>query len=61
MVALLLSNGSNVSAVAKLGKTPLHLACQMNFVELAQLLIDSGAAVNARDIFRMTPLHWYKS
>lgn len=58
MARLLLSYGANVSAESKFGKTPLHLACQMEFVELARLFIESGANVNARDMFRMTPLQW---
>ncbi|KAJ6633300.1 Ankyrin repeat domain-containing protein 49 [Pseudolycoriella hygida] len=39
------------------GYTPLHRACYNNNVELAQLLIQYGADVNALTNFKWTPLH----
>ena len=38
--------------------TPLHLAAWNNSLELAELLISSGAKVNVEDIGGSTPLDW---
>lgn len=45
---------------ACLGETlqsPLHRACKSNSTDLAELLINSGADVNVRDIYGNTLLH----
>lgn len=39
------------------GYTPLHRACYNNNIELAKLLIQHGADVNALTDFKWTPLH----
>jgi ankyrin repeat protein len=38
--------------------TPLHRAAYFNRRDIAELLINSGAKVNAADAFERTPLHW---
>ena len=54
-VAVLLRNGADVHAVAEQdGATPLHRA---DLVEVADLLLKSGADVNARDRKGFTPLY----
>lgn len=37
--------------------TPLHIACQRQGAHIAQILIQHGADVNARNIIQRTPLH----
>ncbi len=39
------------------GTTPLHAAAHANQAVIAQLLIDAGADVNAKDMNGKTPLH----
>jgi len=39
------------------GRTPLHFACSAGYEKIAELLIHSGANVNAIDINHNTPLH----
>lgn len=39
------------------GWTHLHLAALLGDIQKAQLLLSSGADVNARDNYRLTPLH----
>ena len=39
------------------GTTPLHAAAHANQTTIVQLLIDAGAAVNAKDMHGKTPLH----
>ena len=39
------------------GSTPLHWAARNNHLELAKVLISSGAEVNAKDRWGLTPLH----
>ncbi|CAF4790591.1 unnamed protein product [Rotaria magnacalcarata] len=38
------------------GARPLHYACSKNFYEIAQLLLEHGADVNATDKYKQTPL-----
>ena len=40
------------------GTTALHLAAQRGSVEVAAVLIEAGAAMDARDTFGNTPLHY---
>ncbi|HBL99000.1 TPA: hypothetical protein DDZ86_05155 [Candidatus Dependentiae bacterium] len=39
-------------------KTPLHLACSYNQLDIVKLLIDKGADVNITDAKRFTSLYW---
>jgi ankyrin repeat protein len=55
VVELLLSNGANVNASTKPNlDTPLHLA---KSVEMAHVLIDSGASLTSQNAWLQTPLH----
>ena len=42
-------------------KTPLHYAAAENSTESAQLLLERGAEVEARDINKQTPLNLARS
>jgi ankyrin repeat protein len=56
-VRLLLSNGANVNVRSSLGRTPLLIAAAYDgATEAAKLLIEKGAAVNARDKSGMSVL-----
>jgi len=39
-------------------RTPLHYAAGYNHIEIAQLLIDEGASLAAKDSMGNTPLHY---
>lgn len=56
---LLAQDGSLVQALSADGWTPLHLAAHFGQVEAIRLLLDHGAAVDARsaNAMRNTPLH----
>jgi ankyrin repeat protein len=41
-----------------LDKTPLHWAAQEGNKEMTELLLASGAEINAMDFSKWTPLHW---
>jgi len=60
-VIRLLQKGANVNAREKSpytsGNTPLHLAAEKGYEDIAELLIDKGADVMALDLYRHTPLH----
>jgi hypothetical protein len=45
-----------LTAVDKHGRTALHLACIHGNVEIARVLLDEGAEINARDTFQRTSL-----
>ena len=56
-----LAAGTDVNAKASNG-TPLHLAATFGHKEIAELLIDKGADVNAMGgLLGWTPLHWAAS
>eukprot|EP01065_Artemidia_motanka_P034998 TRINITY_DN42965_c0_g1_i1.p1 TRINITY_DN42965_c0_g1~~TRINITY_DN42965_c0_g1_i1.p1 ORF type:complete len:1568 (+),score=432.02 TRINITY_DN42965_c0_g1_i1:81-4784(+) len=45
------------------GRTPLHIAASLGFTDVARLLLDAGADVNARDFAGVTPLReavWHR-
>jgi len=53
----LLVNGAKISDASK-GETALHAAIAERHGNVAELLIDRGADVNARNMSRLTPLHF---
>ena len=56
---MLIENGANVGEPEGTWKrTPLHFIAQIGPPYVAQLLIDKGANVNARDTLGDTPLHY---
>jgi N-acyl-D-amino-acid deacylase len=58
MVRLLLQHGADPNHSTHFG-SPLSQACWNDGFEAAELLIDRGAKVNARDaVANFTPLHW---
>lgn len=54
---ILKANPNCVNAKDEDGYTPLHRACYNNNIELAKLLIQYGADLNAQTDFKWTPLH----
>jgi ankyrin repeat protein len=46
-----------VAAKTPDGDTPLHLAVCLGHLKVAEILLDNGADVNARDSSQITPLH----
>lgn len=57
-VTQLLDSGMPVDSIAGAAKaTPLHFAARDGQYAMAQLLISRGADVNARTVYRDTPLH----
>lgn len=57
-VRRLVASGHPVDAFDDLGKTPLHYAVESDHVDVAALLIEAGAEVNAHDesVIGNTPL-----
>jgi cytohesin len=53
----LLAHGAKISD-ASTGETPLHAAIAERHGDVAELLIDKGADVNARNMSQLTPLHF---
>ena len=49
--------GTDVNALAENNWTPLHTASSLGRLEIARLLLDHGAKVDASDEFGQTPLH----
>ena len=57
LVKMLVRAGADVNACAGVMRaTPLHMAARRGFVEVAQALLDCGAAIEARDRKGVTPL-----
>ena len=57
----LLDFGADVNAKNGYGTTPLHWAARKGHTDVAKLLIEHGADVNAKEDYRgETPLHWAK-
>ena len=46
-----------VNARDRLGRTPLHYACERNDAALAKRFIDAGARIDLADKYGFTPLH----
>jgi outer membrane protein assembly factor BamB len=56
-VKKLVSEGANIDAKDKQGRTPLHNAAANGRMEVAELLIEKGADINAQHNSGGTPLH----
>lgn len=54
---ILNANPNCVNTKDEDGYTPLHRACYNNNIELAKLLIQYGADMNALTDFKWTPIH----
>jgi ankyrin repeat protein len=62
VVSYLLKKGAKPDVREERGlETPLHVAAYYGDVVAMKLLIKHGADVNARDVFRKTPLHFARS
>ena len=59
-VSLFLSRGLAVDVVDNSKHTPLFCACQTGSMEVVQILIEHGAALEKQDQNGSCPLHWYK-
>ena len=56
-VKALIELGADVNSKEIGGTTPLNLASNENYIEIAKLLIERGADVDAKDNSGWTPLH----
>ncbi|KAH0606304.1 uncharacterized protein H6S33_003965 [Morchella sextelata] len=55
-VRLLLERGANPDCVNEIGRRPLHNAAANGYVQMAQVLLDYGAEIDATDVDGVTPL-----
>ncbi|MCK4935754.1 MAG: ankyrin repeat domain-containing protein [Elusimicrobiales bacterium] len=57
-VRSLINSGVNINIKYEpYGFTPLHIACFKGHLEIVKLLLENGAAINAKDEKNPTPLH----
>lgn len=62
MILLLLDYGADLSYVSKLGKTPLHTACEIGSIDIVKLLMESeqiknnNSLINIQDSYKLTPI-----
>ena len=53
----LISHGAHVNPIpSQSSSAPLHQACRSNDIDMARLLIGSGADINAQNCYKSTPL-----
>lgn len=57
-VKKLIDKGVDIDAKNFYGKTPLVLACQMGFLSIVKMLIETKAEINATDDFHKNCLHF---
>ena len=57
LVSDLLAAGLDPGEKGALNRTALHYAARLGSLEIVEMLIDSGANVNASDVDGYTPLH----
>jgi len=57
LARMLILNGANVNAVDSTGRTPLHFAVRVGFLETARVLVEHGADILARDVHGGIPAH----
>ena len=50
MVRLLLDHGAAINRVDRLGRSAMHVACCYGRLEVTQLLLDRGAAMDDLDM-----------
>jgi len=56
-IAKVLVGCTEIDSESRFGTTPLHEAARRGFASMVELLISSGASVNAKDNDDMTSLH----
>lgn len=57
-VRKLIDKGVDINAKNSFGKTPLTLACQNGFENIARLLIENNADIGAKDDYGKNCLHF---
>ena len=58
ILSALLLSGSNINQRDASGKTPLYLAAELGCAQVAEILVQRGAQINARDyVYSLSPLH----
>ncbi len=58
MIRYFRDNGTLISSFDKLNQTPLHIACKLQLLDIAEELIKAGHDVNSIDSSYKTPLHY---
>ena len=53
-----ISSGANINIQENDGFTPLHMACQEGNIEIARILIQNNATVDALNKYTVTPLYY---
>jgi ankyrin repeat protein len=58
VISLILRLGRNPNHPDESGDTPFHEAARHGHCEVVQMLLDSGASIDAKNKRRYTPLQW---